>query len=320
MTHTKDTDAIKWAAQVVTFYRPSFWNVDDDQELLDYVAKSPEAFWNRLLDSVAEAKLDYVEFCFEPGDWKTALKAYGSPENLVESLASRNLKLSGSYQSGWDLEKGIVDASARTEIMENARRHSEFLAACGTGIMLSGPTRRGEMEGSIFPQVSDASLASTAEIMSEMAEITRSFGVRLAIHTEAYSCICREDDIDRVMEMTEPGLVFLCPDSGHIALDGGNPVNVVAKHVARMTSMHWKDCIGERSNLPANGSVTHHEMMEQFRRMGKGIVDWTGVVEAMRDQGFTGFAAAEIDLAEDPIGDTRDIVDYFETKLSKIYR
>src|SRR6185436_5670256 len=110
--------------------------------------------------------------------------------------------------------------------------------------------------------------------------LTKDRGVDLAIHTEAYSVVCRVEDIDRIMAVTEPGLVFLCPDSGHIALDGGNPAQVVRDHLPRIRSMHWKDCIGPRTDLPESGVVTHEMMMEQFRRMGKGIVDWDGVIAA----------------------------------------
>ncbi len=305
------TAALKWAAQVITFYKPSFWGFETDEQLRDYAQGSPREFFDRLIDEVARTGVSYAELCMEPGDWKRAQEAYGGGAAAAAAFRTRGLTLSGSYQSGWGLEEGLRDASARRRIMDDVARHADFLADAGADLMLTGPTRRGSLEGSIFPRVSDASLSDTAGIITEMAEVTKERGVDLAIHTEAYSVICREEDIARVMEMTQPGLVYLCPDSGHIALDGGSPAEVVRAHLPRIRSMHWKDCIGPRAVLPESGVVTHEEMMEQFRRMGKGIVDWDGVIRAFDAASFDGFAVAEIDLSEDPGAEVRDILDYY---------
>lgn len=312
--------ALKWAAQVITFYHPDFWSAETSDELQSRVDDSPVVFFDRLFDSVRTTGVDYVELCMQPGDWKTALRAYGSASGVVEALGERSLRLSGSYQSGWILEAGMADQDTGRKILDDLRRHAEFLAACGCDILMSGPPRRGSMEPSIALPVSDRSMASTARIMSSMGEATREFGIRLAIHTEAYSCVCREDDIDRIMALTDPSIVYLCPDFGHIALDGGVGANITGKHASRITNMHFKDCIGERSDVPGTGVVTHAQMMEQFRRMGEGIVDWRAIMETLRDNRVAAFAVAEIDLAPDPIDATRDILDYFDANLAEIYR
>jgi inosose dehydratase len=303
--------ALKWAAQVITFYKPSFWGFENDEELLDYSRTNPREFYDRLMHEVSATGVGYVELCMAPGDWKTAKAAYGDGAAASKAVRDKGLTLSGSYQSGWALEQGLHDRSRRRELIDDARRHAELLHEAGVDLMLTGPTRRGVLEKSIFPRVSDASLEDTAEIITDLATAVRDSGVRLAIHTESYSVVCREEDIDRIMKLTEPGLVYLCPDSGHIALDGGNPARVVRDHLPRILSMHWKDCIGPRTDLPESGAVTHEMMMEQFRRMGKGVVDWDGVIAAFDKAAFDGYAVAEIDLSEDPGAEVRDILDYY---------
>lgn len=302
---------LRWAAQVITFYKPSYWGFGSDEELQEYAQTNPREFYDRLMEAVAETGVRHVELCMPPGDWTMARDAYGDGANMQKELRKKGLVLTGSYQSGWGLEAGLTERAARERIIEDVRAHAEFLNAAGVDLMLTGPTRRGALEGSIFPRVSDAALEDTAEIITEMAVATKDYGVDLAIHTEAYSTICREEDIDRAMAITDPDLVYLCPDSGHIALDDGNPADVVREHVSRMRSMHWKDCIGPRTDLPESGVVTHEMMMEQFRRMGKGIVDWDGVIKAFDRSNFDGYAVAEIDLSEDPQSEVRDILDYY---------
>jgi inosose dehydratase len=320
MTAAREGDALTWAAQVITFYAPSFWDMQTPEQLADAVAADPKAFYDRLMDAVASSGVDHVELCMAPGDWRTALAAYGTPAAFVDSLAGRGLTLSGSYQSGWSYEAAFEDAAIRRTLLDEAARHAEFLAACGADIMLSGPPRRGAMEASIALPLSERTSARVAEMFTDLGTVTRASGVRLSIHTEAYSCVCREEDITSVLAATDPSLVHLCPDSGHVTLDGGDVSKVVDAHADRMTSMHWKDCIGQRTDVPATGVVSHEQMMEQFRRMGKGIVRWAEVVTAMRDRSFRGYAVAEIDLAPEPVEDVRDILDYFGTELSSIYR
>lgn len=320
MSTPRDGDALTWAAQVITYYAPSFWDLATPEELSDYVAAHPTAFYDRLMDAVAESGVGHVELCMAPGDWRTALAAYGTPAAFVDSLSSRGLVLSGSYQSGWSYEAAFEDAAIRRTLLDDTARHAEFLAACGADILLSGPPRRGSMERSIALPLSERTSSLVAQMFTDLGEATRQSGVRLSIHTEAYSCVCREEDISSVLAATDPWLVHLCPDSGHVTLDGGDVSKVVGAHADRMTSMHWKDCIGERDDVPATGVVTHEQMMEQFRRMGKGIVRWAEVVTAMRDRRFRGYAVAEIDLAPEPVEDVRDILDYFESDLSDIYR
>lgn len=303
---------LTWAAQVITFYRPSFWGFDSDEQVIAYSRENPKDFYDRLMDEVGSTGVGHVELCMAPGDWKTAAAAYGDGASARKAIRAKGLELSGSYQSGWALEQGLSDRSLRHELLNDLERHADFLHSAGVDLMLTGPLRRGTLEGSIFPRVSDASIEDTAELITEMATLTRDHGVDLAIHTEAYSVVCRVEDIDRVMAITEPGLVFLCPDSGHIALDGGNPAEVVRDHLPRIRSMHWKDCIGPRDDLPESGVVTHEMMMEQFRRMGKGVVDWDGVIAAFDAGSWAGYAVAEIDLVADPGAEVRDILEYYQ--------
>ena len=252
-----------------------------------------------------------MELCIEPGDWKTAAAAYSDGAGLQRAVMARGMRVSGSYQSGHTLEQALEDANQRAAVLDDLRCHAEFLQAAGIDLLMTGPPRRGTLEGSIVPRVSDASIARTGEIISEMARIVATHGIRLAIHTEAYSCICRNEDIDRVMARTEVGLVFLCPDSGHIVLDGGNPASVVREHLTRMPSMHWKDCIGPRKDLPQSGVVTHEMMMEQFCRMGQGRVDWDSIIAAFDAAAFDGYAVAEIDMSVDPGAEVRDVLHYY---------
>lgn len=311
MSNVAKQAKLKWVAQAITYYKPSFWGFSTSEDLLAYSEAKPREFFDRLFGEVRASGVDYAELCMAPGDWKTAAAAYGDGAGMQRGAQAKGLRVSGSYQGGHSIEEALEEPGKRAELLEDTKRHGQFLQAAGIDLMMSGPPRRGVILGSAAPRVPDDLIARIAEILGEMARIVAAYGVRLAIHTESYSCICRNEDIDRIMSSTEPGLVFLCPDSGHIALDDGDPTEVVRKHMGRIPTMHWKDCIGPRKDLPKTGSPTHEMMMEQFCRMGNGRVDWDSVVDAFDAAGFEGYAVAEIDLAADPGAEVRDVLDYY---------
>lgn len=315
---TISSGPLTWVAQAITFYEPSYWGFSNDEELLTYSQGNPREFFDRLTEAVSTTNVEAIELCMAPGDWKTARAAYETPDGLKHHLQKKKLRLTGSYQSGWVLDAALEDSRLRREVLDDAARHAEFIREAGADLMLTGPTRRGNLEGSIVPRVSDETIERTAEIVSAMAERVAAQGVKLAIHTEAYSVVCREEDISRMMQATDPNLVGLCPDTGHIALDGGKTSNVIRRHSDRILSMHWKDCIGPRANLPVKGTVTHEEMMEQFRRMGKGIVDWAAIAHELKAANFRGYAVAEIDLSPTPEAEVQDILTYYRTELAPI--
>ena len=50
------------------------------------------------------------------------------------------------------------------------------------------------------------------------------------------------EEIDRLLELTDPQLVGLCFDTGHYRFGGGDPVAGLRRHRDRIWHMHFKDC------------------------------------------------------------------------------
>ena len=50
-----------------------------------------------------------------------------------------------------------------------------------------------------------------------------------------------EDEIDRFLALTDPELVFLLFDSGHLTFAGVDPVPVLQKYIGRTRHVHLKD-------------------------------------------------------------------------------
>ncbi|GAB4121289.1 MAG: hypothetical protein Fur005_33980 [Roseiflexaceae bacterium] len=95
--------AIKFATDLVTFYSPSYWGGSGDMtDLVGLLAQNgwdAPRFWERILDDCHTAGLDGIEITFAPGDWQSALQAYGSVQGFRRALDDRKLALCSGYLS-----------------------------------------------------------------------------------------------------------------------------------------------------------------------------------------------------------------------------
>ncbi|MGB8477175.1 MAG: sugar phosphate isomerase/epimerase [Candidatus Acidiferrum sp.] len=135
-------------------------------------------------------------------------------------------------------------------------------------------------------------------------EIFETTGLQIGVHPHLGSLIQHRDDIDRVMESTDPRYFHLCPDVAHLAAGGADPVEVILKYSQRIIHVHLKDY------KPVSGRD-----FGEFVELGKGTVDIPGIVHALEAIGFKGWANVELDGAVDPAGSAVRNRDYLANVL-----
>ncbi|KRC65809.1 hypothetical protein ASE12_14210 [Aeromicrobium sp. Root236] len=331
---------IRWGTDLVTFYDPAYWGLPADIAYVDWEAEfahDPRRFFNRMLDEVAEVGLEAIELGPSPGGWVNVLRAYGDAEGVAAALASRGLSLSSSIAlGGWltdILEAPDADAAAAAQRTadEDMARHAALVKSLGCDTIVTGTPPRGGFPDTIGVEASRAAfdgpideqlMKRSAEHFNRMGELVGREGVRLAIHTDAYSLCSRTDDVDQFMSLTDPETVLLCVDAGHVALDGGDPVEILRRHADRAPVLHWKDCTGTLAPHSLTGPymIRHDTMLTYFKILGGGVVDWTAWTNALRDTDWHGWGIAEIDMSPDPRGEIRASLEYFRKELAHIHR
>jgi inosose dehydratase len=286
-----------------------------------------------MLDGSRDAGLEGIELAPEPGGWLTALRAYGDVDGVRRALEERGLVLCSSYAPGRQLiGNALADTSTEAEADEYMDRHARFVAELGADLITMGNLPRSRF-GNNSPDhtataedftrpVSDETFERYAEQVNRLAAVTAKHGVRLALHTDAYSVCSRNEDITTVLRLTDPKNVLLCPDAGHMALDSADPVAVLRDHIDRIPIMHWKDCAHPLSGhvLRGDQKERHAQMLQVFRVLGSGTIDWKRWMDVLRDAEWSGWAVEEIDDSPDPIGELRQGLAYFERELALIYR
>jgi inosose dehydratase len=323
---------IRWGTDLITFYDTAYWGLGKNLPHPEWVAAfnaDPRRYFDHMLDSVRDVGLEGVELAPEPAGFEAALAAYGSAAGFKEALEQRGLTLSSSYAPGRQLIGNALDDPAYETVADNyIEAHSRFLLELGANIITMGniPRSRFKYESPDDPATADDFTAPVsrevherfAEQVNRLGTIAGRFGVRIAIHTDAYSVCSRAQDITTVLSLTDPTNVQLCPDAGHIALDGGDPVHVLREHIDRVPTMHWKDCIAPLSGhvLRGNQKERHAVMLTYFRVLGSGTIHWHDWMRVLVDARWSGWATEEIDNSPDPEGELRKGLDYYRAELS----
>jgi len=324
--HGASKPNIHIGTDLITFFNPGYWDLPTNlphESFEKIVDESPLSYFERMLDGCREAGLDGIELAPSPGGWTNALRAYGSAQGVGEALSSRGLKLGTSYQpSGHVIAEVLAGEVTTAEADDYVRRHAEFVAELGGEIIVMGTVPRLSLPEEDYESVSDSSMELVADHVNRLGAVAHEFGVVTALHTDAYSVCSRAPEIARMMNLTEPAFVKLCPDAGHISLDGGDAAEILAENVGRVPVMHWKDCAHplDGRHLAGNGWQRHERMLKNFRVLGSGFVDWKRWQNVLKDAHWQGWAIAEIDMSPDPIGEIREGIRYFINELGPIYR
>lgn len=308
----------RFGVDLGTFMDPTYWGVGDYDELVRRSKADPLWFWERTLDDVAKAGITAIELTFAPADYRSAVAAYGSTEGFRQALAARGLEVISGYFNTLENTEDPTDPRAQHRILDDAEAYAEFLAATGGEHLVVGlPMRktRGQRPASF---VDLASATVIADIANRVGEVTLAHGVQTALHTESHSVLWTARDIDLFMLLTDPMYVALCPDTGHIALAGADPVHIVDRHRERLVIAHWKDAIGAVPPGMTIDSTIFVRQAEYFRRPGAGVVDWFGWSRLLREVSYGGCTLLELDAAANPVDEMTNARQFISNVLSVV--
>src|SRR5438067_1035662 len=177
--------------------------------------------WQRFLDEVAEAGYDAIElgpFGYLPTE----------PQRVADELGKRSLQLAGGTLSG-----NLSSVDGWPDMRRTAESVCDVLEHLGARflVLLDNGPRELDERGWVH-------LRDTAH---RLGEYTASRSIATVFHPHGDTAIQFEPEIERFLELTDPGLVNLCLDVGHHAYAGGDAVSFFQKHHARVPYLHLKD-------------------------------------------------------------------------------
>jgi inosose dehydratase len=218
----------------------------------------------------------------------------------LRALLSRHgLECVSGWYSGRLAQRSVADEIAAIE------PHLRLLADSGASVMVYGEVADA-IQGEAQPLyqrprfVSAAHWQAYGDKLTQLARHTLARGVRLSYHHHMGAYVETAADIDRLMSLTGPevGLLF---DSGHITFAGGDPVQVLARHIGRVSHVHCKDVRPAVLKLARNGdwSFLQSVLNGAFTVPGDGCVDFSALLRLLRLHGYRGWLVVEAE--QDPV-------------------
>jgi len=301
---TTHAAAPRFATDIITFYHPEFWGLASADAFRDWATQHPDRFWERVLDALTEAGVTGLELTFAPGDIDSVLRTFGDAPSFRRDLAARGLSVVSAFIAASE-SPDWRQGSNLPAIVADAERHAAFLAEVGADILVAGLPMRATF-GTRPPFFVDAAyMTRMADIAHVVGEAVAQHGIRLAFHTESNSTLWYERDIDLFMALTDPRYVWLCPDSCHIALGGGDPVAVARRHSQRIALAHWKDAVKPIDIELTIDETVFAQQQPYMTELGTGIVDFSGWAAEMSRTPGAATVLIELDEASDPVAALR---------------
>jgi sugar phosphate isomerase/epimerase len=143
---------------------------------------------------------------------------------------------------------------------------------------------------------SDEQLQRLADTLNEIGRQTLAMGIRLAPHPHIWGPMEREKEMRRVMDLTDPRYVWMTPDTGHLVLGGGDPVQIISDYFPRIVEVHLKDTYAKyRGNTSTPSEEEHNKVASVYHNLGGGGVDFPAVFKLLRDRHFKGWVVFDLD-------------------------
>jgi sugar phosphate isomerase/epimerase len=206
--------------------------------------------------------------------------------------------------NSWISADGNADLIAR--MVSFAR---DFLAPCGCD---HWKTNMGARPAG---GPSDDQLQNLAHTLNEIGRQTIVFGVRLAPHPHIWGPMERNQEIRRVMALTDPRYVWLTADTAHLTLGGGDAVQIISDYFPRLAEVHMKDTYPRYRGNTSTPTQAEHAKASLYHNLGAGGVDFPAIFKLLRDRKFKGWVVYDLD-APRPADGTGTIQDNLAVNIN----
>lgn len=150
------------------------------------------------------------------------------------------------------------------------------------------------------PVFTDAQWDALTSGLNELGRIADSAGMKLSYHHHMGTGVMNRPDIDRLMSSTDPDLVHLLLDTGHIAFAGDDPLELARVYADRIGHVHLKSVRPEVVSRVREEGLSFQEAIQLgvFTVPGDGAIDFRPILEVLADAHYQGWLVVEAE--QDP--------------------
>lgn len=263
---------------------------------LEFDLEGEAAGFETVLDEMQETGYAGTEL----GDWDFMPTG---PDELSRELKKRNLELLGAF-----VPVALAKTNTHSEGVDKALKVAGLMHSAGyknAFIVLA------DDNGSVPERTNHAGRITTEMGLSDeqwnvfgqgadtIAQAVKDqYGLRTVFHHHCAGYVETTEELDKLMEYSNPELVGLCLDMGHLAFGGGDPVAVLKKHYDRIWHVHFKDYDPKIGDQSRNNQWDYFESVKQgvFCELGKGNVDFHRIADELKKRNYNGSIVVEQDV------------------------
>ncbi|MTV21562.1 myo-inosose-2 dehydratase [Staphylococcus delphini] len=264
---------------------PIAWTNDDLPEL------GKENSFEQCISEMALAGYEGTEIGNKYPKDAEVLKSYLKPRNL--SVASAWLSLYLTTKPYEETEKSFID-------------HMNFLKALGAKVIVvseQGKSIQGNINCPLFkfkPTFNDEEWKKLIDGLHRLGSIARDNGMKIVYHHHMGTGVQTTEEIKRLMDATDPKLVSLLYDTGHLHFSGEDIVDIFNLYTDRIHHIHFKDIRSTIVEHVKKENLSFLEAVKQgaFTVPGDGDIDFKPILEMIYESDYSGWIVVEAE--QDP--------------------
>jgi inosose dehydratase len=221
------------------------------------------------------------------------------PKVLNRALGLRGLTICNAWFSSF------LTTKPYKEVEEAFIKHRDFLYAAGARVI--GAAEQGHsiqgLDRPIFddkPVFTDEEWSRLCEGLDKLGKKAAAKGMKLTYHHHMGTGVQTAAEIDLLMENTDPALLGLLYDTGHLVFSGEDHLAVLAKWIRRIGHVHLKDMrpAVRRRAVKEKWSFLTAVKEGVFTVPGDGSIDFEPIFAALKKARYEGWWVVEAE--QDP--------------------
>ena len=219
---------------------------------------------------------------------------------IKKALTNFNLELASSWHSTFFLSNNIdyelEKIKHKSIMLLEAGAKIINLAECTASIhsKINAPL-------SLKPVCDEKNWKILTESLNQAGKICNEEGVSMAFHHHMGTYIQSKNELNRLLSDTDPKLVNLCADTGHLYFAGIDPINFFKENMNRIKHIHFKDL---RSNIFNKINFDETSFLNAvlegvFTVPGDGCIDFNSISKVIIESDYNGWVIVEAEQNPD---------------------
>lgn len=221
-------------------------------------------------------------------------------EVLKRELGLRGLRVSEPWASTL-----FTVAEMEDRTVENFRQQMAFIKEMGGTDVVVAELGHAVHQQPVYvlankPVFSDEQWGRMVEGLNRLGRMAVEEDMRLCYHHHMGTGVQTRAEVDRLMNDTDPEVVHLLFDTGHLYWAGDDPLDMARAYADRIKHVHLKDIRKDVLDRCMERKMSFLESVIEgaFTVPGDGVIDFEPIFRALADAGYEGWLIVEAE--QDP--------------------